>query len=191
MIQLFLILLLSLTSSTCSAQYGSYTLNGTKWILTENGGHEHFIEFSSSSITHTKNFNLIHKTIKGSEQFYISPIIPTTFDQSRVGKHTTGKYLVEFSDKTQTFDVFEIIKLTEDSLILRLEDDPKKYMGGFDPIRKYKRVSDITNNTTGSSNGSITPVSSNWGNDIGSQTQQNSTSQTGTSTNSTGSRGRR
>ena len=144
MIQLFLILLLSLTSNTCSAQYKSYTLNRTKWILTENGGYEHFIEFSSSSITHTKNFNLIHKTIKGSEQFYISPIIPTTFDQSRVGKRTTGKYLVEFSDKTQTFDVFEIIKLTEDSLILRLEDDPKKYMGGFDPIRKYKRVLEST-----------------------------------------------
>lgn len=140
MLQLLLILLLSFSNYSCSAEYGSYMLGGTKWILTENGGHEHFIEFTSSTITHTQNFITIDKTIKGTNLFYFSPTIPEKFDQLLVGKGTKGKYLIEFSNKTQNFKVFEIIKLTGDSLILRYDDDPQKYIGGFEPIRKYKRV---------------------------------------------------
>lgn len=140
MIQYLLLLLLIFNCGKCSAEYGSYMINGTKWSLQDIGNHKHYIEFGSSTITHTQYFLQTDKTIVGTCLFYFSPTIPDKFDQSMVGKGTRGKYLIEFSNKTQTFRTFEIVEITGDSMILRHIDDQSKYFAGYDPVWKYKRV---------------------------------------------------
>ena len=118
-------------------------MDGMKWILKNNTGlNEHCIEFSSGTITHTQTFVTVGKDEKITSKcnYYLSPTYPTEFNPSYIGRMTEGEYLVEYSGKTGTYKVFKVLKFENDSLILRYEDDPKKYIGGFEPIRKYKKV---------------------------------------------------
>ncbi|MBQ3805953.1 MAG: hypothetical protein II844_09170 [Prevotella sp.] len=199
------IILMSVAFIACNAQeihdlqnINTDQLVNTKWKLQNTGSHDYTIEFTNNTVKTRETFPRINKEIDETCKYYISSTKPTSFkstsfDNSLVGKKREGCYLVVCSSESEYMNVFGIMSLNSGSLImyLYLDHPDSMYAGGVEHIWKYKRVSDSTNNTTGTSNGSITPVSSNWGNNIGSQTQQNSTSQTGTTTNSTGSRGRR
>lgn len=161
-------------------------LNGTKWTsVDEQKVGNDVIEFRLANYTRTLHLPLMNETLKVEKMYYISPTIPTCFEKSKVGSRSaSGCYLVEYNEKHNKMNYFTIKEFDLKKGIMVLLRSSKQGLGP-------RSDGTITYRLIGSSNGSITPVSSNWGNNIGSQTQQNSTSQTGTTTNSTGSRGRR
>lgn len=140
MIHILFLLLLNTISMNCTAQECStYIINGTKWKLTNNtGNRNYYMEFGTGNITHTRK--TIDKETTGVSNYYFSPTFPTEFNPKYIGVGTKGKYMVMYSGKSKRHEVYEVLKFTSDSLVLRLDDDQKNYVGGFEPIRKYKRV---------------------------------------------------
>ena len=52
------------------------------------------IEFTDKDMIEYVTFYYDNKTRRVQRPYYFSPTIPTSFDKTKVGKTTTGKYLV-------------------------------------------------------------------------------------------------
>lgn len=113
-------------------------LINTKWII-EGNEEKEIIEFNKDSLIHTMVYTTFSDTLAYSKAYYLSNIIPATFNIDLVGQNTKGKYLVAFNKKTKCVDYCEIKELTEDSLVLFYKKQPNN-IGGADMTFTYKRV---------------------------------------------------
>ncbi|MCR4770411.1 MAG: hypothetical protein K5874_09420 [Bacteroidaceae bacterium] len=121
--------------STCAVNaQTTYTLEqlvGTKWRMIypeqiENNPYyyrEHIDEYTQCEIKNKlKSTNKITgKTRIGadvSHKYYLSDVIPKSFDMSKVGKVKKGSYLITYYERTKKMEYYKIISLTNDSLKL-------------------------------------------------------------------------
>lgn len=81
-------------------QYKQWTLTFTDSVMTE------AMYFSHSGNIHTR-----------SRLFYLANSIPQTFDKSKVGKKTSGRYIIGLFDNRVVYN--EILGLTQDELKIR------------------------------------------------------------------------
>lgn len=118
--------------------YSQNLLMGSKWTKKER--HEmNIIVFSRDSIIEISTYSLIQKTIWYSKPYYLSDSIPTSFEFSKVGKPSEGKYLIDYNGKIQELEYCEIKVLNDNNLILFFEQKDG-YIGGADMTVTYTRV---------------------------------------------------
>jgi hypothetical protein len=115
-------------------------LVGTKWELITEDSHTHLVEFKADTVTHVQIFPTTGRTISDDFLYSLNMQRPAGYDTTVMRNPSTGIYYTEYSEKYGEMTTYEIITLTEDSLILRFEDDQRNYIGGFEPISKYKRI---------------------------------------------------
>lgn len=111
---------------------------GKKWIKKERY-ETNILEFSRDSIIDTSKYSLINKTVRYSKPYYLSDNIPTSFDFTKVGKPSQGKYLIDYNDKVQELEYCEIKVLDDNKLILFYEQQDG-YIGGADMTVTYTRM---------------------------------------------------
>ena len=127
------ILIALFSTFTINAQT-TYTLEqlvGTKWSMiypkeVENHPYSSFIEireFTANEIkTNYKRVSKVNGEIRSrlnfSKPYYLSDVIPKSFDNSKVGKVKKGSYIILYNDKIKAIEYYKIISLTNDSLKL-------------------------------------------------------------------------
>ena len=97
------IFLALLSIANCNAQtFSVKDLIGTKWELVESceTNDKTIIEFTDKDMIEYVTFYYDNKTRRVQRPYYFSPTIPTSFDKTKVGKSTTGKYLVFLNSAT-------------------------------------------------------------------------------------------
>lgn len=130
---IFAILIALFSTFTINAQT-TYTLEqlvGTKWSMiypkeVENHPYSSFIEireFTANEIkTNYKRVSKVNGEIRSrlnfSKPYYLSDVIPKSFDNSKVGKVKKGSYIILYNDKIKAIEYYKIISLTNDSLKL-------------------------------------------------------------------------
>ena len=90
-----------------------------KWIL-GNGIYSYndfFTEYKSNGKCINNHFTLNGKEKIMEYEYYLSDSIGTFFDKSRVGKITSGSYIIQRDSDGYTY-IFEILRVTKDRLIL-------------------------------------------------------------------------
>ena len=94
--------------------YGKDTLNYKPAF-----DYEHFTQqtFQKSDIANKKWF-LVYPNYKFEYDYYFTDNI-TTFDPSKVGKSTSGRYIIERSVNGVGVNIYKILKLTDSELILK------------------------------------------------------------------------
>jgi len=85
--------------------------------------HQSKIEFTKTKFNSTEIYTKINKTTNDSEQYYLSDTIPAVFDFSKVGKPSSGKYLLVYVSGYQEMYTFKIVSLTNDFLKIYFSDD--------------------------------------------------------------------
>ena len=84
--------------------------------------------------------------IKAKYWFYLSDSIVTTFDWEQLNTQTNGKYIVSQSNEDlmpsckYSCDVYKILFLNQDSLVIRYVPKRGEVMIGGGPVT-YKRIS--------------------------------------------------
>ena len=138
--KLILLLTLICISVCCYSQMqnSQSSLMGKKWIKKERY-ETNILEFSRDSIIDTSKYSLINKTVRYSKPYYLSDNIPTSFDFTKVGKPSQGKYLIDYNDKVQELEYCEIKALDDNKLILFYEQKDG-YIGGADMTVTYTRM---------------------------------------------------
>jgi len=58
-------------------------------------------------------------TVKSEANYYLSDTVETVFDESKIGKSTSGRYIIERSSWDGEIFVFEILELTDSKLKLK------------------------------------------------------------------------
>ena len=127
-------ILLALFSTCAVNAQTTYTLDqliGTKWSMiypkgVENHPYSSFIEIREFTANEIKtNYKRVSKIngevlsrINYSKPYYLSDVIPKSFDNSKVGKVKKGSYIILYNDKIKAIEYYKIISLTNDSLKL-------------------------------------------------------------------------
>jgi len=89
-----------------------------------NSDNNYFTEYKSNGKCITKfTLNKIEKITE--YEYYLSDTIEFTFDKSKVGKNTSGSYIIQRDNNGYT-DIYEILRITNDRLILNCLN----YLGG-------------------------------------------------------------
>ena len=120
---LFIVLL----SITCNAQTVSLSqLVGTKWRLTKPVFDycEKTMSFTSTEMTNTSSSHYVKRGetketkrfFSNSYPFYLATAIPTTFNQSVVGKSNSGTYIIKYVGKRVV--PFKILSVSSSQLKL-------------------------------------------------------------------------
>lgn len=119
---IFLTLGFLLSAIITSAQYKEADLEGKEWITSEENDFNNIM-----TITRVFTSNTLHETveIKGtntskSEQeykWYLSNKTEDSFDENKIGKNTTGNYLVIRNFNNSAF-VCKIVELTTEKMII-------------------------------------------------------------------------
>ena len=134
------ILIALFSTFTINAQT-TYTLEqlvGTKWSMiypkeVENHPYSSFIEireFTANEIkTNYKRVSKVNGEIRSrlnfSKPYYLSDVIPKSFDKTKVGKVQKGSYIILYNDKTNRMEYFYIKTFTKDKLVLYHKRDYK------------------------------------------------------------------
>ena len=128
-----------LSATTCNAQgFSNNDFIGTKWERNRNSGILSY-EFTNDSILFTSYDSYSPDTIKYTKPYYLSNIKTESFDSTKVGTKTFGKFLLTYNDVLRCTEYREIIDLTSDSLVLFCE--AKKYnIGAANVYRTYRRI---------------------------------------------------
>ena len=86
-------------------------LSGTKWKIvdTEDELILHITEYSNSYRKTTTTFKTIGRKSSVQNKYYLSDYIPSSFEHSRVGKSTRGKYIISYNSVLNTF-AYVVIK---------------------------------------------------------------------------------
>lgn len=86
-------------------------LSGTKWKIvdTEDELILHITEYTNSYTKTTTTFKTIGRESSVQNKYYLSDYIPSSFEHSRVGKSTRGKYMVLYNSVLNTF-AYVVIK---------------------------------------------------------------------------------
>ncbi len=109
-VRVFLIIIALVLSMTCHAQTVSLSqLTNTKWKLTKPvfSYCDKTMSFTSTELTNTSSSHYVKRGetketkrfFSNSYPFYLATVIPTTFNQSLVGKSNSGTYIIKYVGK--------------------------------------------------------------------------------------------
>ena len=129
-----------LSIANCNAQtFSVKDLIGTKWELVESceTNDKTIIEFTDKDMIEYVTFYYDNKTRRVQRPYYFSPTIPTSFDKTKVGKTTTGKYLVLLY-KFDRMDYETIKQISKDTFITYHRKT--NAIGGNEQTFVYKRI---------------------------------------------------
>ena len=135
---MFMLYILSIVNSNAQT-FSVKDLIGTKWeqIKDYKSNTKIIIEFTKTGVIETATFIDRNKTYCNSKPYYLSTTVPTSFNNSLVGKTTTGTYLVMLY-KFDRMDYETIKKITSDSLVLYHRKT--NAIGGHEQTFVYKRI---------------------------------------------------
>lgn len=122
-----LILFVSLLSMACNAQIVSMSLlSNTKWKLTKPVFRycDNTMSFTNTTVTNTSSFHYVKRGetketkrfFSNSYPFYLATAIPTTFNQSLVGKSNSGAYIIKYVGKRAV--AFKVLSISSVQLKL-------------------------------------------------------------------------
>lgn len=132
-----LIVCFVLLATTCNAQFFSTkNLIGTKWECTD--GDIEYYEFTNDSIIESIYFPY-NGWAGCSKPFYLSDVKNESFDSTKIGTETSGRYLLTYNKKTKCTEYCEITKLTPDTLELFYEAK-ENHIGAANMYFTYRRV---------------------------------------------------
>lgn len=139
----FLITLFTVFSSlVCSAQsFNVKDLAGTQWeeIQGEDEYASETLEFSTTNMTLTIRYKSGGRTVTLNNQYYLADTIPSVFEKKKVGKNTSGKYLVYYAKTRNALYYYTITKFTDKKLILHHKKIPGT-IGGLTATYEYRRI---------------------------------------------------
>jgi len=93
-------------------------LQGTTWDDIHNNEHKQWtLTFTDSVMTNTTYYSRSGNTHIRPRLYYLANSVPEEFDMSKVGKNTTGRYLIGLSEGRLVYN--EILGLTENELRIR------------------------------------------------------------------------
>jgi len=105
------------TNTTPSVYHWS-DLQGTTWDDIHNNEHKQWtLTFTDSVMTNTTYYSRSGNTHIRPRLYYLANSVPEEFDMSKVGKNTTGRYLIGLSEGRLVYN--EILGLTENELRIR------------------------------------------------------------------------
>ena len=105
-------------------------LDGTEWLLHEGSRIEKYVR---RTVGFTDTERIFHDEFHyhpennrlRSQHYYLSDTIPTSYDEKYVGKVESGRYIVYPGGMVENVLYLEILKLTDDSLVLYRKYVPK------------------------------------------------------------------
>ena len=137
-LELFMFISLALfTFSFCYAQTSS-ELVGTKWLLEERIKKD-VLEFTKDSVIETVYYYHDNSKLSFSKPYYLFITKVGPFDFEKVGRKTSGKFLLCWNDVTHGKEYCEITKLTDNTLVLFFEAR-SHHIGSEDTYFTYKRI---------------------------------------------------
>lgn len=106
-------------TNTTSPTYNSNGLCGTKWVEQhENQYKQWTLTFTDSMMTNTVVYHVPNeKTYPHPQLYYLADSVPQEFDMSKVGKNTSGRYVIGLFKDRLVYN--EILGLTENVLKIR------------------------------------------------------------------------
>ena len=139
---LFIYLFLMITA-VCNAQtnVSINQLNGTSWIMTSPPD-EDIVEkdyFNNCSYTRISEYISVGKAVN-TFKYYLSPIVPSAFDFSKVGTKTSGKFLIGYNSKMKKMFYYEITSFDSKKMVLLRKGNPLSIGGGEDLYMTYQRI---------------------------------------------------
>ena len=132
-------ILLSITNYCDAQTFSVKDLIGTKWeqVKDYEAHTKTVIEFTDSEMIEYSISLYIDKTFRWPRPYYFSPTIPTSFDKNKVGKVTTGRYIVIlYKDERMVYKTIQ--KISSDTLILYRRK--VNSIGGEEQTYVYKRI---------------------------------------------------
>lgn len=126
-VRVFLIIIALVLSMTCHAQTVSLSqLTNTKWKLTKPvfSYCDKTMSFTSTEMTNTSSSHYVKRGetketkrfFSNSYPFYLATAIPTTFNQSLVGKVKSGAYVIKYVNKKVV--AFKVLSISNAQLKL-------------------------------------------------------------------------
>jgi hypothetical protein len=139
-----IISLLLAIAAACNAQtsISINQLKGTKWMITQPviDDETETVMCLDSTYTVTVNFLPIKKIADATFKYYLSPSVPPSFDFSKVGKPTSGKFLIGYNDRGNKMFYYQIISFSPQKMVLLRKGKPYSIGGADDLYMTYKRV---------------------------------------------------
>ena len=115
--KLLFALYILLCNINCTAQV-TVTMSqllGTKWTIDGEGKvGEDTVVFYADHKLNIAYYSLVKITTKFKTPYYLSDSMPKSFDHSKVGTSTSGRYLVEYNTKLERMTVIEVRELDLD-----------------------------------------------------------------------------
>ena len=143
MMKTLLLNLILVIACSCTAQtvIPSDLLKG-EWIMTVPSldGEVTKIDFMESAYRLTTEYVKINGESENTYQYYLSPVVPTSFDFSMVGKKTFGSYLVGYNSKMKNMFYYEIVSYEPSKLVLLRKGKPYSIGGANDLYMTYERI---------------------------------------------------
>ena len=133
LIQIFLFFSIAVFNCNAQTYFSSEQLNGTTWVpviqpsvcldtISYTRSKEILRSDFSEQFKKSKRFpQRFKKSIVTSKDYYLSKIIPSSFDSSQVSKTSIGNYIIRYNDITKQMSFNRIIKLDIPNGILILE----------------------------------------------------------------------
>lgn len=106
-------------TNTISPTYNSNSLRGTRWVERHENQHKQWtLEFTDSIMTNTVIYHVPSDNVYPHPQlYYLADSVPQEFDMSKVGKSTSGRYIIGLFKDRLVYN--EILGLTENVLKIR------------------------------------------------------------------------
>lgn len=132
-------ILLSITNYCDAQTFSVKDLIGTKWeqVKDYEATTKTVIEFTDKDMIEYVTFYYDNKTRRVQRPYYFSPTVPASFDKTKVGKTTTGKYLVLLY-KFDRMDYKTIKQISKDTFITYHRKT--NAIGGNEQTFVYKRI---------------------------------------------------
>ena len=133
LIQIFLFFSIAVFNCNAQTYFSSEQLNGTTWVpviqpsvcldtISYTRSKEILRSDFSEQFKKSKRFpQRFKKLIVTSNDYYLSKIIPSSFDSSQVSKTSIGNYIIRYNDITKQMSFNRIIKLDIPNGIFILE----------------------------------------------------------------------
>lgn len=139
-----IISLLLAIAAACNAQtsISINQLKGTKWQRTSPAYNDKIstLIYSDSTYMNITNYLLIKELSESTFKYYLSPSVPPSFDFSKVGKPTSGKFLIVYNRKMDEMFYYQIISFSPQKMVLLRKGKPYSIGGADDLYMTYKRV---------------------------------------------------
>lgn len=136
----FLVFSLFLSIVGCDAQtFTVKDLIGTKWeqVKDSKATTKTVVEFTDKDMIEYCTHLYTNTKFRWPRPYYFSPTIPTSFDKNKVGKVTTGRYIVIlYKDERMVYKTIQ--KISSDTLILYRRK--VNSIGGKEQTYVYKRI---------------------------------------------------